>query len=123
MVPSIQKTSELVQEIAAASQEQAGGVGQINGAMNQLSQTTQQGASASEELAATAEEMSSQAEQLQKMMEFFRLGQADAGRSGARPAAQRKPNPATPARMPMGSARPVAAQASLPMPVGEFVSF
>lgn len=73
MVPSIRRTSDLVQEIAAASSEQSGGVGQINAAMNQLSLATQQNASASEELAATAEEMSSQAEQLQTLMDFFRL--------------------------------------------------
>ncbi|WP_349344100.1 methyl-accepting chemotaxis protein [Marinobacter sp. MMG032] len=72
MVPSIQKTSDLVQEIAAASSEQSGGVEQINGAMEQLNQITQQNASASEELAATSEEMSSQAEQLQQAMAFFR---------------------------------------------------
>ncbi|MEI7456449.1 MAG: methyl-accepting chemotaxis protein [Nitrosomonadales bacterium] len=73
MVPSINKTSDLVQEIASASSEQASGVGQINSAMGQLNQTTQQNASASEELAATAEEMSSQAEQLQSVMTFFKL--------------------------------------------------
>jgi methyl-accepting chemotaxis protein len=73
MVPSINKTSDLVQEIASASSEQASGVGQINSAMGQLNQTTQQNASASEELAATAEEMSSQAEQLQAAMMFFKL--------------------------------------------------
>jgi methyl-accepting chemotaxis protein len=73
MVPSINKTSDLVQEIASASSEQASGVGQINSAMGQLNQTTQQNASASEELAATAEEMSSQAEQLQNVMTFFKL--------------------------------------------------
>jgi methyl-accepting chemotaxis protein len=61
MVPSIRKTSDLVQEIAAASQEQSSGVGQINGAMGQLNQATQQNASASEELAATAEELGGQA--------------------------------------------------------------
>jgi methyl-accepting chemotaxis protein len=61
MVPSIKKTSELVQDITAASREQSSGVGQINGAMGQLNQATQQNASASEELAATAEEMGSQA--------------------------------------------------------------
>jgi methyl-accepting chemotaxis protein len=61
MVPSIKKTSDLVQEIAAASQEQSAGVGQINGAMGQLNKATQQNASASEELAATAEEMGGQA--------------------------------------------------------------
>jgi methyl-accepting chemotaxis protein len=81
MVPSIRKTSDLVQEIAAASQEQSSGVGQINGAMGQLNQATQQNASASEELAATAEELGGQAAQLQELMTFFRL--ADAGRSPA----------------------------------------
>ena len=73
IVPSIRKTSDLVQEISAASQEQSAGVGQINAAVAQLSQTTQQNASASEELAATAEEMSGQAEQLQQSMAFFKL--------------------------------------------------
>ena len=82
MVPSIRKTSDLVQEIAAASQEQSSGVGQINGAMGQLNQATQQNASASEELAATAEELGSQAEQLQQTMTFFQLD--DSPRSGAR---------------------------------------
>jgi methyl-accepting chemotaxis protein len=87
IVPSIGKTSDLVQEIAAASEEQTSGVGQINTAMNQLSQITQQNASASEELAATSEEMSGQAEQLQQLMEYFTLGgaagvaQAEAPRS------------------------------------------
>jgi methyl-accepting chemotaxis protein len=72
-VPNIKKTSDLVQEITAASEEQSSGVGQINAAVTQLSQTTQQNASSSEELAATAEEMSSQAEQLQQTMAFFKL--------------------------------------------------
>jgi methyl-accepting chemotaxis protein len=85
MVPSIKKTSDLVQEIAAASQEQSSGVGQINGAMGQLNQATQQNASASEELAATAEEMGSQAEQLQELMSFFQLD------DGGTPPASRQP--------------------------------
>ena len=55
LVPDIQRTSDLVQEITAASQEQTTGVGQINVAMNQLNQITQQSASSSEELAATAD--------------------------------------------------------------------
>ena len=75
IVPNIKRTSDLVQEISAASQEQSSGVSQINGAVGQLSQATQQNASGSEELAATAEEMSSQAEQLQQTMSFFKLGQ------------------------------------------------
>ena len=75
MVPTIRKTSDLVQEISAASQEQTTGVGQINGAMGQLNKATQQNASASEELAATAEEMSGQSAQLQDLMAFFKLNQ------------------------------------------------
>jgi len=77
MVPSIRKTSDLVQEISAASQEQSTGVAQINSAVTQLSQTTQQNAASSEELAATAEEMSGQAEQLQHTMAFFKLAATD----------------------------------------------
>jgi len=73
MVPNIKRTSDLVQEITAASEEQSSGVGQINAAVGQLNQTTQQNASSSEELAATAEEMSGHAEQLQQAMSFFKL--------------------------------------------------
>jgi len=91
MLPSIKTTSELVQEIAAASQEQSQGVGQINGAMGQLNQATQQNAAASEELAATAEEMGGQAAQLQALMEFFKIdGQRVAAGDTAR-----RPAPAT----------------------------
>jgi methyl-accepting chemotaxis protein len=80
MVPSIQKTSDLVQEISAASQEQSTGAGQINNAISQLNQTTQQNASASEELASTSEEMNGQAEQLKDTMRFFKVTD-----SGAKP--------------------------------------
>jgi methyl-accepting chemotaxis protein len=80
MVPTIRKTSDLVQEISAASSEQSSGVGQINSAVSQLNQTTQQNASSSEELAATSEEMSSQAEQLQQTMSFFKLHSTGASR-------------------------------------------
>ena len=73
IVPSIRKTSDLVQEISAASQEQATGVSQINSAVTQLSQTTQQAAAASEQLSATAEEMNGQAGQLTQTMSFFKL--------------------------------------------------
>ena len=73
IVPSIQKTADLVQEISAASAEQNTGVGQINSAVNQISQSVQQNAAASEELASTSEELSAQALELQSMMAFFTL--------------------------------------------------
>ena len=109
IVPNIRKTSDLVQEITAASEEQSAGVNQINAAVTQLSQTTQQNASSSEELAATAEEMSSQAEQLQQSMAFFKLAGvahvqaasaaiAHAGRRASGAKALRRAAPAVPAR-------------------------
>ena len=85
IVPSIGRTSDLVQEIAAASMEQSSGANQVNQAINQMSQITQQNASASEELAATAEEMSGQAEQLQQLMAFFQVDSQDIRPSAAPP--------------------------------------
>ena len=73
IVPSIQKTADLVQEITAASAEQNSGASQINGAITQISQAIQQNAAASEELAATSEEVSAQAMELQSTIEFFTL--------------------------------------------------
>lgn len=79
IVPSIKRTSDLVQEISAASGEQSTGVAQINAVVGQLSQTTQQNAAASEELAATANEMTDQALRLQEVMLYFKLsGEASA---------------------------------------------
>ncbi len=75
IVPDIQRTAELVQEIAAASREQDAGAEQIAKAIQQLDQVIQQNASASEEMASTAEELSSQSEQLQEMIAFFRLAE------------------------------------------------
>ncbi len=73
LVPDIQKTAELVQEISASSKEQAGGADQINGAIQQLNQVVQQNAGASEEMASTAEELSSQADQLRNTIAFFKV--------------------------------------------------
>ncbi|ABB32647.1 methyl-accepting chemotaxis sensory transducer with Pas/Pac sensor [Geobacter metallireducens RCH3] len=73
MVPDIQRTAELVQEISAASREQDTGAEQINKAIQQLDQVIQQNAGAAEEMASTAEELSAQAEQLQSTISFFRL--------------------------------------------------
>jgi methyl-accepting chemotaxis protein len=72
LVPSIQRTADLVQEVAAASGEQSAGVDQINRAMSQVDQITQRSASAAEELSSTSEEMAAQAERLDELMEYFR---------------------------------------------------
>ena len=118
MVPSINKTSELVQEIAAASGEQSQSVGQINQAMDQLNTATQQNASASEELSATAEELSAQAGQLREMMSFFRLAQGGqtSGRASwqqeSRSAPSRPASFASPQSSTMTRSAPRAAPAS-----------
>ncbi|MBE0502040.1 MAG: HAMP domain-containing protein [Desulfuromonadales bacterium] len=73
IVPNIERTAELVQEIAAASREQDAGAEQISRAIQQLDQVIQQNASISEEMASTSEELSSQSEQLQHLIAYFRL--------------------------------------------------
>jgi len=71
IVPEIEKTAQLVQEIAAASMEQNAGADQINGAIQQLNQVIQQNAAASEEMASSSEELSGQAEQMKEVVSYF----------------------------------------------------
>ncbi|SFV38356.1 methyl-accepting chemotaxis protein [Devosia crocina] len=73
LVPDIQRTAELVEEITAGSREQNAGAAQINTAIQQLDKVTQQNTSAAEEMSSTAEELASQAEQLQAAISYFRL--------------------------------------------------
>jgi methyl-accepting chemotaxis protein len=73
LVPEIERTAMLVQEITAASQEQSAGSDQINNAIQQLSSVTQQNAATSEELASSSEELASQAEQLKDLIRFFKV--------------------------------------------------
>lgn len=73
LVPDIQKTAELVEEISAASREQDTGADEINRALQQLDQVVQQSAASSEEMASTSEELASQSDQLRQTMNFFKL--------------------------------------------------
>ncbi len=79
LVPDIQRTAELVEEISAGSREQNAGVAQINTAIQQLDKVTQQNTSAAEEMSASSEELANQAELLQKSISYFRV---DGNRSG-----------------------------------------
>jgi len=88
IVPDIQKTAELIQEISIACREQNTGADQINKAIQQLDSIIQQNAGASEELASTAEEMSSQSEQMRSVIAFFKI-QGAANLHGVK--ADRKP--------------------------------
>ena len=74
IVPDIQKTARLVQEITAANNEMTGGASQVNNAIQQLNQVTQQNAAASEELATSSEELSSQADELKNQVAYFKTG-------------------------------------------------
>jgi len=128
IVPSISKTSDLVQEIASASNEQSTGINQINTAVTQLSQLTQENSSASEELAATAEEMSGQAELLQNLMAFFTLQHASGGGYTPPPAGRSQPKAMRPsAPSAHMAARKPAPKRAASQPVAasqhEFVAF
>lgn len=81
IIPEIQRTARLVQEISAASTEQSSGAEQVNSAIQQLNQVTQQNAAASEEMATSSEELASQADQLLEMVSYFKLDErANTGR-------------------------------------------
>ncbi|KRA96739.1 hypothetical protein ASD83_16815 [Devosia sp. Root685] len=89
LVPDIQRTAELVEEISAGSREQNAGAAQINTAIQQLDKVTQQNTSAAEEMSSTAEELASQAEQLQAAISYFRLDATSAAALHAAPPAKK----------------------------------
>jgi|WetSurMetagenome_2_1015567.scaffolds.fasta_scaffold29312_2 methyl-accepting chemotaxis protein len=95
LVPDIQKTAELVQEISAASKEQDTGSSQINQALQQLEKVIQENASASEEMASTTEELTGQADQLVSALSFFHT--EDEEQAVARKSLGHKPVRQTPA--------------------------
>ena len=107
LVPDIQKTAELVQEISAASKEQDTGSSQINQALQQLEKVIQENASASEEMASTTEELTGQAEQLVSALAFFHTG--DEEQAAARKSVGHKPARQAPA----AAAKPALHPASL----------
>ncbi len=87
MLPDIQRTAELVQEIAAATREQDSGAEQVNRAIQELDRVIQINAAAAEEMASTAEELNAQAGQLQQSVGYFRLA-ADGTRTTGVPRAR-----------------------------------
>ncbi|MCA2969106.1 MAG: GAF domain-containing protein, partial [Acidobacteriaceae bacterium] len=108
LVPNIEKTASLVQEISAASAEQQTGAEQINTALQQLQSVIQQNASGSEEMAATSEELSSQAEQMLSSVDRFRVAESGDEEPAIirleRAVAARPATPAPPARPAAGPA-------------------
>ncbi|MGY4830212.1 methyl-accepting chemotaxis protein [Sphaerotilaceae bacterium SBD11-9] len=73
IVGSVQRVSDIIGEITAASSEQSDGIGQVNVAVTQLDQMTQQNAALVEQSAAAAESLKEQAKQLAQVVSTFRL--------------------------------------------------
>jgi methyl-accepting chemotaxis protein len=75
IVPQMQQTTEMVDEIATSSIQQKSGAEQINVALMQLNQIIQENSASAEEMASTSEELSGQAEELRKMIAYFKTDQ------------------------------------------------
>lgn len=73
LTPELKKTTQLVQEISAASKEQLLSANQVNNAMQQLTQVIQQNSASSEELASTSEEFVRQSKNIKKEISFFKI--------------------------------------------------
>ena len=90
LVPSIRKTANIVQTVAAASAEQASGIEQVTRALGQVDEITQRNAAAAEQLAAMAEEMSAQADTLQRQVSFFSVKREPVAAPSYRPTSARE---------------------------------
>jgi methyl-accepting chemotaxis protein len=93
IVNSVQKVSDLIAEIAAASQEQSVGISQVNNSVVQMEQVVQQNASLVEEASAATEAMKAQANLLLQMVARFNLGDGQRGTRFLRSAQLPLPRP------------------------------
>ncbi|MDR6990822.1 methyl-accepting chemotaxis protein [Luteimonas sp. 3794] len=127
IVSSVQRVTDIMSEIAAASQEQASGIEQVNQTVTQMDETTQQNAALVEEASAAARSMEEQAAALTQTVSVFRI---DASREPVRAAAPRRPAPvastpafAAPAQARRAPARPVAAKPALAVAEADWAEF
>ncbi|MBY0235499.1 MAG: HAMP domain-containing protein, partial [Burkholderiaceae bacterium] len=91
IVSSVQRVSDIIGEITAASSEQSDGIGQVNSAVVHLDQMTQQNAALVEESAAAAESLKDQARRLTEVVSVFRLGEDERGHHAHSAAPVHKP--------------------------------
>ncbi|MCC7600593.1 MCP four helix bundle domain-containing protein [Janthinobacterium sp. FW305-129] len=96
IVDSVQRVSDIITEITAASSEQSVGIDEINRAIGQMDAVTQQNAALVEESAAAAESMQHQAHKLAQVVSVFKLNGQRAGGSGAKDVAPAQKRPAAP---------------------------
>ncbi len=106
IVASVQRVTDIIGEISAATAEQSGGLGQVNGAVADLDRMTQQNAALVEESAAAAESLREQAQKLAAVVSGFELGSAQAASAHA-PAPTAAPAAAAPSPAPAALARTV----------------
>jgi methyl-accepting chemotaxis protein len=123
LLASVKKTAELVQEVAAASTEQAAGVTQMNRAMSKVDEVTQRNASSAEALSSTATEMAGQVETLGELLGFFKVAEVEtAPPLAARPSPVPVPAAPVPAAsrpallLPRPGWRPVPVPVPAPIP-------
>jgi len=121
IVGSVQRVSDIIGEITAASDEQSQGISQVNGAVTHLDQMTQQNSALVEQSAAAAEGLKEQADRLTKVVGAFKLGSDQAvsiaqPRAPAKPAPQAARAPATRPGAPQTPAKPVARATPSPQP-------
>ncbi len=109
IVAGTTKVSDLVAEIAAASNEQSEGIGQVTTGLGQIDQVTQQNTANAEESAAAAEELASQASHLQSMLAQFKL---KGGAAPVRASAAKLPAPARPSAPALSYQEPPAQRRS-----------
>ncbi len=122
IVPDIQKTSQLVQEISAASNEQATGADQITKAIIQLDKVVQANAASSEEIAGMTDEIARLAQNLSERVAFFKLARSRAAgpETMQQPLPRKAPTPVGPAKAERPTATPKPkAMAVPPRPVRE----
>ena len=81
IVGSVKEVSELIDDIADASEDQANGLDTINSSVNEIDTTTQKNAALVEESAASSEMMSQQAEELYKLVGYFKTTNSDSDNS------------------------------------------
>ncbi|WP_126945885.1 methyl-accepting chemotaxis protein [Xanthomonas sp. BRIP62418] len=84
IVASVQRVTDIMGEISAASQEQSAGIEQVNTTVTQMDETTQQNAALVEEATAAARSMEEQAVQLTQAVSVFKI--SDDGTRTTRPA-------------------------------------
>ncbi|MET7141662.1 methyl-accepting chemotaxis protein [Xanthomonas sp. PPL139] len=129
IVSSVQRVTDIMGEIAAASQEQSAGIEQVNQTVMQMDETTQQNAALVEEATAAARSMEEQAGHLTESVAVFKLDTASATPAAstvvriARPAASRSAVPTPPPRTPRPAPAPVRVAALAEASTGDWQEF